>query len=87
MRIPYRVLDPVNSFVSPDYSTSDMKNSRIPDFRNTLYWNPSLKPDKTGKARVDFWTGDFVSDFEVNIQGISNDGKPVSVKKIIHVKK
>jgi len=87
IRIPYRVIDPVNAFISPDYSTSEMKRSRIPDFRNTLYWNPSLKPDSTGVARVDFWTGDFVSDFEVNIQGISTDGKPVSIKKTIHVKK
>jgi len=87
IRIPYRVIDPVNSFISPDYSTSEIKRNRIPDFRNTLYWNPALKPDKAGKVKVDFWSGDFVSDFEVNIQGMSNDGKPISIKKIIHVKK
>jgi hypothetical protein len=52
IRLSYRVIDPVWSFVSPDYSSAGMKNSRIPDFRNTLYWNPSVKPDKDGKARI-----------------------------------
>jgi hypothetical protein len=87
IRLPYRVIDPVYSFISPDYSTVNAKKSRIPDFRNTLYWNPSVKPDINGKAKVDFWTSDFVSDYEVNIQGINEDGKIFSLKKIIKVKR
>jgi hypothetical protein len=86
IRLPYRVLDPVAPFMSPDYSSSDLKKSRVPDFRNTLYWNPSVKPDKTGKAHIEFWTSDFISDFEVNIQGITQDGHTFSIKKIIKVK-
>jgi hypothetical protein len=87
IRMPYRVIDPVYSFVSPDYSTVQMKRNRIPDFRNTLYWNPSIKPDKEGKAGVEFWTSDFVTDYEVNIQGITPDGKTFTLKKIIKVKR
>jgi hypothetical protein len=64
-----------------------LKKSRIPDFRNTLYWNPSVKPDKEGVARVEFWTSDFVSDLEVNIQGITPEGKTFTIKKIIKVKR
>jgi hypothetical protein len=86
-RLPYRVIDPVNSFVSPDYSSVELKKSRIPDFRNTLYWNPTIKPDKEGKASIEFWTSDFASDFEVNIQGITPGGKIFTVKKIIKVKR
>ncbi len=85
IRLTYRVIDPVYSFFSPDYSSIELKKSRIPDFRNTLYWNPSIKPDKEGKARVEFWTSDFVSDFEVNIQGITSQGKAFSLKKIIKI--
>ncbi|MCX6321003.1 MAG: hypothetical protein NTX93_04250 [Bacteroidia bacterium] len=84
-RLPYRVIDPVVSFLSPDYSSAEMKNSRNPDFRNTLYWNPSIKPDKDGKARIDFWTSDITSDYEINIQGITSEGKTISFKKIIKV--
>jgi hypothetical protein len=87
IRLPYRVIDPVAQFLSPDYSSAVMHKSRVPDFRNTLYWNPSVKPDKTGKASIDFWTSDFISDFEVNIQGITQDGYKFSLRKIIKVKR
>jgi hypothetical protein len=63
-----------------------MKNRRIPDFRNTLYWNPSVKPDKEGKVSVEFWTSDITSVYEINIQGITKDGKTISLRKKIKVK-
>ncbi len=85
VRLPYRVIEPVNSFSSPDYVSKEKKQSHIPDFRNTLYWNPSVKTDIEGKTEVDFWTSDFKSDYEINVQGISGDGKLVSFKKIIKV--
>jgi hypothetical protein len=87
IRLPYRAIDPVSSFISPDYSTTALKKSRIPDFRNTLYWNPSVKLDKDGKARVEFWTSDSDSDFRVNIQGITSEGKLFTLKKIIKIKR
>jgi hypothetical protein len=87
IRLPYRVIDPVNSFKSTDYSSADMKKRRIPDFRNTLYWNQSVKTDYKGNSRLEFWASDFVSEFEVNIQGITQDGKTFSLKKIIEVKR
>jgi hypothetical protein len=87
LRISYRVVDPVSSFSSPDYSSLDTRAKRVPDFRTTLYWNPSVKHDKEGKARIEFWTSDFSSDYEINVQGISPEGKPFSVKKTIRVKR
>ena len=86
IRLTYRVTDPVLSFTSPEYSSAEKKSSRVPDFRNTLYWNPSLKPDKEGKSRVAFWSSDFVSGYEINIQGITSEGIPISIRKIIRVK-
>jgi hypothetical protein len=85
VRLNYRVIDRPKSFISPDYSTDEMKQSRIPDLRNTLYWNPALKPDNDGKVRLDFWTSDYRGMYEINIQGITSDGKPVSVRKKIKV--
>lgn len=85
-RLHYKVLDPVLAFVSPDYSSEDMRQSRIPDYRNTLYWNPAFKPDKDGKVRIEFWSSDNKSDYLINIQGITNEGKTLSLKKIIKVK-
>jgi hypothetical protein len=86
VKLTYRVLDPVLSFVSPDYSSNEMKNSRIPDFRTTLYWNPSVEPGKDGKARVEFWSSDVTSDYEINVQGIDSGGHPFSLRKIIKIK-
>jgi hypothetical protein len=86
VRMSYKVIDPVPSFTSPEYGATD-KGKHIPDFRNTLYWNPSVITDDSEKAGVNFWTSDFISDFVVNIQGFTADGKPVSVKKIIKVRK
>ena len=85
IRLSYRVIDPVWSFVSPDYSSEEMKEIRIPDYRNTLYWNPSVKPGKDGKARVEFWSSDNKSDYLLKIQGITQEGKILSFKKIIKV--
>ncbi len=86
IRLSYRVLDPVPSFVSPDYSSNETKNSRIPDFRTTLYWNPSVVTGKDGKAGIEFWSSDVASEYEINIQGVASDGNPVSFRKIIKVK-
>ncbi len=68
IRLPYRVIDPVLSFAMPDYSSEDRRNSSIPDFRNTLYWDPCLKPDKEGKIRIEFWTSDITGDYEINLR-------------------
>jgi len=85
VRLPYRVAEPVNSFSSPDYTSLEKRQSHIPDFRNTLYWTPSVKTDKEGKAVVEFWSSDFRSDYEINLQGFTVDGIPVSIRKTIKV--
>jgi hypothetical protein len=84
VRIPYAVAEPVFSFMSPEYSSAIKKNSRVPDFRNTLYWNPSIKPGKDGKYMVEFWSSDFASEYEINIQGVAGDSI-VSFRKLIKV--
>ena len=86
IRVPYRVIEPVWSFSSPDYSLPSAKNSRVADFRNTLYWNPAVKPDKDGKAKVQFWTSDVKTDYVITVHGINSEGKAVSVRKTITVK-
>jgi hypothetical protein len=85
VRLKYRVIDPVSSFVSPDYSTAEKRKSRIPDMRNTLYWNPSVRPDADGKARIEFWASDIPGEYEVNIQGMTPSGY-IDVRKTIRVK-
>jgi hypothetical protein len=85
-RLRYRVFDPLLSFNSPDYSVAQNTPDKLPDFRNTLYWNPSLKPAQDGKVSVEFWSSDLPGDYEVTIQGFSGDGKAVSMKRIITIR-
>jgi len=86
IRLPYRTIDPVMSFVSPDYSAEEEKDNAIPDFRNTLYWNPSLKPDKEGRVVAEFWTSDVVSDYEIVVRGINKEGEIITARKFFRVK-
>jgi hypothetical protein len=85
VRLNYRAVDQVRTFLSPDYSTDEMKLKRIPDFRNTLYWNPSVRPDTDGKIRIDFWAPDGRGNYEIQLEGLSDEGTPVSLRKIIRV--
>ncbi len=64
-----------NNFYTPDFSTVEMRNNRLPDFRNTLYWKPDLHTGKNGKAEVGFFTSDETSDYTIVIEGITSDGK------------
>jgi hypothetical protein len=62
-------------FYSPDYSTNLLKESRIPDFRNTLYWDPDLHTGKDGKTETEFYTSDESVSYTIVVEGISPDGK------------
>jgi hypothetical protein len=85
-RFTYRVLDPVAVFVSPEYSTEAMKSSRIPDYRNTLYWNPSVKPDQNGGFKISLWSGDNKGAYQVTLQGVTGDGRAFTRKRSVQVK-
>jgi hypothetical protein len=86
IRMQYRVIEPLNTFKSPDYNMQEKNGARIPDFRNTVYWNPSIVTGEGGKSGFQFWTSDFKSDYVVNIQGVSADGKLISFKRVLKVK-
>jgi hypothetical protein len=61
-------------FYSPDYSDTASINSRLPDFRNVLFWSPEIHTDEKGRGSISFYTGDLPGKYLVEIQGISNDG-------------
>ncbi len=86
VRLPYRVADPVRIFSSPDYSVDEKMRDRTPDFRNTLFWEPSLTPSADGRYRAEFWSSDVPGVYEINLQGITADGQPVSFRKVFTVK-
>lgn len=60
---------------APDYSTDSLKLSRIPDYRNTLYWNPAVRTGADGTAAVEFWTSDEAGEFCVVVESVASDGR------------
>ena len=61
----------------PDYSDAAVRNSRKPDFRHTLYWNPFVEFDKGQPLNLSFYTSDLCGEFKVRVEGITTDGKMV----------
>ena len=74
-----------SDFNSPQYLTDDQKNSRIPDCRNTLYWDPDIKTDKNGDAIAEFYTSDEPGDYLIMVEGITDDGLFGSASLLISV--
>ncbi len=58
----------------PDYSSDSLRQGRIPDFRNTLYWNPELRTAKDGKTAFEFFTSDEPGDYTIIVEGFAADG-------------
>ncbi|MDO9255399.1 MAG: hypothetical protein Q7U54_07805 [Bacteroidales bacterium] len=83
---PNEVLSPVKSNISPDYSLEVKRNSKIPDFRTTLYWNPDFEVKNKIINTVEFYTSDLKTSYEIVIQGITADGIPVSARATFEVR-
>ncbi|TKC12326.1 TonB-dependent receptor [Pedobacter polaris] len=61
----------VRQFYSPKYTvTPDVK----PDLRTTVYWNPHLVSDPTGKANLNYFNTDQPGNYRVVIEGIDASG-------------
>jgi len=71
--IDYEGLQFEREFYSPVYDTEARTASRLPDFRNLLYWSPSVR--KQGKDAISFYTSDEKGKYIGVIQGISANGE------------
>jgi hypothetical protein len=63
-------------FYQMDYAQE--ADSELVDQRQTIYWNPYLVTDATGKVQVSFYTNDLAGPMTVVIRGLGLDGLPVS---------
>ena len=66
---------PPAAFPSPDYAQS--RDGLQDDFRRTLYWNPDVRADENGLARVTFYNNSTCHTLHLSAEGIGGDGKPV----------
>jgi hypothetical protein len=69
----FKTYEPQDEINFPDYSALPV-NERIPDFRNTMYWNPVVQGSPGEIISYDFFTSDNTGDYIVIIRGISEEG-------------
>jgi hypothetical protein len=64
----------VRKFYSPVYNNLESAAS-IPDFRTTIYWNPYIGVDTSGKASFDFFNADGPGTYRIVVEGINANGE------------
>ena len=70
-RTNYAAYDLPKTFEMPDYSVLPKES----DFRRTLYWNPNVKTDKDGKAKIEFYNNSSCKQVVISAEGITADGR------------
>jgi len=70
------------NYYSPNYKNEDL--DRIPDYRTQFWWNPNIDFGDTAN-RHSFYTSDIEGGFEINLQGFTKQGEPVSIIKTFSV--
>lgn len=70
-------------FYAPSYENS--ASIRIPDFRHTLLWVPSLQSNKQKGITLPFTTSDLPGKYLITVEGIGKNGTVVHATQIIGV--
>lgn len=70
-------------YFQPNYSGNN--TNRIPDYRYQLLWLPENKLENKEQT-ISFFTSDVTGQFEILLEGLSDDGTPIYASQIIEVK-
>ncbi len=73
-------------FYAPRYDTPAAAQSRLPDLRNLLYWNPDITLTGSAARTLDFYTGDQAGRYLVVLQGLAANGLAGSYSIVLDVK-
>lgn len=73
-------------FYAPSYEEKLPEHIK-PDRRVLVHWEPMIETDENGKATLEFWTTDNATTIQLDLQGLSNYGKPITQLKTIQVEK
>ncbi len=75
LKLDYDGLQRQREFYAPRYDRpTSATTNRLPDGRTLLYWNPALKTSPQGKTQLDFYTSDQTGTYEVEVNGLTNEG-------------
>jgi hypothetical protein len=82
----YEGLQMQREFYSPKYENKNQRESRLPDQRYLLYWNPLVTTDKDGHQQLEFNTSDIPGEFKIVVEGMTKDGNVGSATSTFTVK-
>ena len=60
-----------STFKTEDYSVIPP----MADFRRTIWWQPDIKTDEQGKAKVEFFNNSTCEEMYISVEGMTEDGK------------
>ncbi|MFM9076415.1 MAG: hypothetical protein ACKORJ_12750 [Bacteroidota bacterium] len=75
--IDYAALEKQRQFHTTQYATVQSRESRIPDRRHLVLFNPEFRAAKGERAVLEFFTSDVEGRFQVVVEGLSETGQPV----------
>lgn len=82
----------VNGFSEPRifYSIPNTSSKAVgykPDLRSTLLWMPNLKITSNKEFIIKYYNGDISSKYRIDVEGMTNDGRPISSHLYYDLKK
>ncbi|MFM9837390.1 MAG: hypothetical protein ACKVOQ_03945 [Cyclobacteriaceae bacterium] len=70
----YEGLQAQREFYSPKYETQKQRESRLPDQRYLLFWNPTIDIGKDGHQLLEFYTSDVQGEYKIIVEGMTKNG-------------
>jgi hypothetical protein len=74
------------AFYAPVYNADSLLMSRIPDFRNTIFWEPSLKAGESGEAHSEFYTSDEPGEYLIKVVATDTEGRSAYLLQPFRIK-
>ena len=82
-KISYSSLHKPLGFFHPNHGSTS--NKRIPDRRNTLYWDPDVSIISAEPEQLRFYTGDGTGDYQIVVNGVTATGQLIYQTKVFTV--
>ena len=71
---------------TPDYSREENRQSRLPDYRHTLLWEPALQTNGHPTLEIPFDTSDYTGEFQVTVEGLTKEGEIITATASFEVR-
>ena len=81
-----KIPEPQKNYFQQTYSDStQQRTNTLPDLRTQLLWKPELVLSEGEEAAIEFYTSDVTGYYEIELNGFTNQGTPVSHKEYFRV--